>query len=362
MAAATLSSVPVRDSPAPGAPSTAAAPNAAAGGECDAVLSREDLLLSHSAQEAVANQLASFYLAALAFVAACRSPAVLRSLKRAAKPLLISALAQYAALMALLAPVHLTLRLVAWATSTQRVAFSSHRVVAGSLAVYPLITILLAKFVYRRSLAECFFEALGEVDPQHAQRLASNEPTHKRTLKDKMLGMVTDDADDPWRMLALLLVASLLRSWRWVRMGVLRYVIVPLAQFLSIRYMVGRPWAAGVLTAAACLLPAVEPLVMDFVEVWASSRALGQSSMRHFLERAIPKGRHAAFVRTFESVIVTYFILPTLLMRLPAGPLGPFLGPLLVFPAAAVAARCVHDITSRAGSDRVVRKLAGAAE
>ena len=55
-------------------------------------------------------------------------------------------------------------------------------------------------------------------------------------------------------------------------------------------------------------------------------------------------------------------MIPTLLMRVPGGPLGPFLGPLLVFPAAAVAARCVHDITTRSGSGQVVKKLAGGAE
>jgi hypothetical protein len=66
---------------------------------------------------------------------------------------------------------------------------------------------------------------------------------------------------------------------------------------LSMLLQVGRPLAAGALTAVSCLVPPAAPLVMDSVEVWASSRALGQSSMRHFLERAIPKGRHAAFVR-----------------------------------------------------------------
>jgi hypothetical protein len=49
---------------------------------------------------------------ALAFLAACRSPAVLRSIKRAAKPLVIAAISQYLALMALLAPINLALRLV----------------------------------------------------------------------------------------------------------------------------------------------------------------------------------------------------------------------------------------------------------
>ncbi|KIZ07127.1 hypothetical protein MNEG_0831 [Monoraphidium neglectum] len=151
--------------------------------------------------------------------------------------------------------------------------------------------------VYKRYLVDCFFASLRELDPQQAEQLASNEAKNKRTLKDKMLGMVTDDADDPWQMLALMMVASLLRSWRWVRMGALGYIVVPLAEFLSIRYMVGRPLAAGALTAVSCLVPPAAPLVMDSVEVWASSRALGQSSMRHFLERAIPKGRHAAFVR-----------------------------------------------------------------
>jgi hypothetical protein len=97
---------------------------------------------------------------------------------------------------------------------------------------------------------------------------------------------------------------------------------------------------------------------MDAVEVYAGSRALGQSSMRHFLGRAVPAGRHAAFVRTFDLVIVTYFLIPTLLMRLPVGAVRPFLGPLLMFPAAAVAARCVHDITTRGGAgQRIVSKL-----
>jgi hypothetical protein len=42
----------------------------------------------------------------------------------------------------------------------------------------------------------------------------------------------------PRPLQALMMVASLLRSWRWVRMGALGYIVVPLAEFLSIRYMV----------------------------------------------------------------------------------------------------------------------------
>ena len=51
--------------------------------------------------------------------------------------------------------------------------------------------------------------------------------------------------------------------------------------------------------------------------------------------------------RTFELTVVIYFVIPTLVMRLPAGPLGPLLGPLVVFPTAAIEARCVHDINTR---------------
>lgn len=55
--------------------------------------------------------------------------------------------------------------------------------------------------------------------------------------------------------------------------------------------------------------------------------------------------------------MVTYFLLPTLAMRMPAGALGPFLGPLILFPAAAVAAQCVRDISTRAESERALGKL-----
>ena len=36
----------------------------------------------------------------------------------------------------------------------------------------------------------------------------------------------------------LMMVASLLRSWQWARNGVLGYLLVPVAEFLSMRYMV----------------------------------------------------------------------------------------------------------------------------
>lgn len=39
---------------------------------------------------------------------------------------------------------------------------------------------------------------------------------------------------------ALMMVASLLQSWQWVRRGVLGYVVVPLAEFFSMRYLVRR--------------------------------------------------------------------------------------------------------------------------
>jgi hypothetical protein len=42
--------------------------------------------------------------------------------------------------------------------------------------------------------------------------------------------------------------------------------------------------------------------------------------------------------RTFETTIVIYFLLPTLLTRLP------FFGPLVQFPAAAIGAHCLRDI------------------
>ena len=35
-----------------------------------------------------------------------------------------------------------------------------------------------------------------------------------------------------------MLAASMLRSWKWVRRGLLGLVVVPIAQFLGIRYMV----------------------------------------------------------------------------------------------------------------------------
>ena len=64
----------------------------------------------------------------------------------------------------------------------------------------------------------------------------------------------------------------------------------------------GRPWAAGLLTALVVLSPALEPAVMLGVESWVSSRALGQSSMRHFLQRAVPRNRQQAFIRSVACV------------------------------------------------------------
>jgi hypothetical protein len=54
---------------------------------------------------------------------------------------------------------------------------------------------------------------------------------------------------------------------------------------------------AAALTVACCAYRPIEPLVMDAVEVWTSSRALGHSSLRHYLARAVPPDRHAAFIR-----------------------------------------------------------------
>jgi hypothetical protein len=53
----------------------------------------------------------------------------------------------------------------------------------------------------------------------------------------------------------------------------------------------------------------------------------------------------ASVRRTFDVVIVIYFLIPTLMMRLRVGMLTTLLGPMMMFPAAAVGARCVHDIT-----------------
>jgi hypothetical protein len=161
-----------------------AAPDGRGGGPATA---DEDLLLSHTTQEAIANQVASTYLAVsgrlrcrgrgawwargdrastllllvldawlisrririlqvLAFVSACRSAAVRASVKKAAKPILIAAAAQYAILMALLLPVNALLRAVAFLTASKSLAFSAHQVVASSLAIYPLVCILLTKY------------------------------------------------------------------------------------------------------------------------------------------------------------------------------------------------------------------------
>ncbi|GBF98083.1 hypothetical protein Rsub_10312 [Raphidocelis subcapitata] len=318
---------------------------------------QEPQLLSQRAQQALSDHLASVYLAVLAFVRALRSPAVWAGVKRAAKPIVIAAVAQYLVLRALLLPVSLVLRLVGLLKQPTP-TFSSHDFVAKSLSIYPLVCIVLTNYVYRSSLADCFFAALKELDPQHAARLASREPLQRRRgLREKVAGFLSDDADDPWQLLIFTLLVSTLRSWRWVQLGPLGYAVIPLAQFLSFRYMVGRPRVAAALTLACCVHRPVEPLVMDAVEAWTSSRALGRSSMRHYLARAVPSGRHAAFMRAFEASVVTYFMLPTLAMRMPAGALGPFLGPLMMFPAAAVAAQCVRDITTRTGSERALDKL-----
>lgn len=155
-----------------------------------------------------------------------------------------------------------------------------------------------------------------------------------------------------------MLVVSLLQSWQWVRRGVLGAAIVPLAEYISMRYLVcsglacsaaavarpvpgrgpcvcpplcacgprppaasparscrsiqraapahrppccarqlGRPWAAGVLVAASVLVPALEPVVVVGVQTWTSSRALGAASLRPFLSRTVPRDHHRAFIR-----------------------------------------------------------------
>lgn len=74
-------------------------------------------------------------------------------------------------------------------TAAPALTFSSHSFVSKSLAIYPLVCILLAKFGrYRGSLAECFFAALQELSPQQAERLAGREPLQRkrRGLRDKV--------------------------------------------------------------------------------------------------------------------------------------------------------------------------------
>jgi hypothetical protein len=70
-------------------------------------------------------------------------------------------------------------------------------------------------------------------------------------------------------MLLLPVLVPLLRLWRTT--PYIGFVLSPIAQFLSIRYLVGRPVAAAGLTALATLFPLSQRPVMKFVEVSGSS-------------------------------------------------------------------------------------------
>lgn len=302
-----------------------------------------------------------------ALVDACRSPAVRAAVRKAVKPVLVAAAAQWVALFVLLLPLNVALRVLSVFLPFGPI--SSRRVASASLAVYPLVCALLAKFVYRARLAECFLQSLREVDPRMAAALASGKPAHARGARGEAAaapysywaGRDGDNGDgggDDARQMALLVaVSGLLRVWR--NTGALAAVLAPVAEFLSMRFMIGgsSPWVAAALTAVATLCRPAAPYVMGAAEVWAGARALGASSLRFFTQRAIPRGRQAAFVRTFEPTVCAYFLWPTLLMRLPAGPLAPFLPPLLVWPCAAVGARCLHDIATQRRSERAFNAL-----
>ena len=56
----------------------------------------------------------------------------------------------------------------------------------------------------------------------------------------------------------------------------------------------GRPWAAGLLTALVVLSPALEPAVMLGVESWVSSRAAGPTPGA---ARCVPDSGHCGTVR-----------------------------------------------------------------
>lgn len=82
-------------------------------------------------------------------------------------------------------------------------ALDAHAFVASSLSVYPLLCVLLTKYVYRAALADCFFASLHEVNPQQAAQLAKCAPEHKRGVREKLRSWVaTEDTDEPQQVRA----------------------------------------------------------------------------------------------------------------------------------------------------------------
>lgn len=318
----------------------------------DGDLGIDSSLLYESFTDAVANCLAGAYLALYAFFHACSSPVVINIVKKTSKTVVITALCHYVLLTVMLWPLGLLCRLLSLLTLFL-VSFDVSALVASSMAVYPMATILLIKYVYRSSMDECFASTLAQLNPKYAAHLAAMPRRFKPSMSQKVLsrlGLSLDDSDDLKTMLMLMLVGLLLRGWR--SLPYIGWLVAPVLQFLSIRYMVGRPVAAALLSVAAALGPALEGPVMSFVQLWASAKVLGRSSLRYYLDRCVPRDKRSAFVRAFEYSIVSYFLLPTALMRLP------LLGSLVAFPAAALGAHALqHLLRRRAGALEAVEHL-----
>jgi hypothetical protein len=96
-------------------------------------------------------------------------------------------------------------------------------------------------------------------------------------------------------MLLLMLAGMLLRGWR--QLPYVGFIVAPVVQYLSIRYMVGQQAAAIGFSLLAALLPAWERPLMNFLELWAASRVLAASSMKPFFDRCVPRSKRKSFIQ-----------------------------------------------------------------
>lgn len=263
--------------------------------------------------------------------------------KRTSKTVVLTALVHYALLSAVLWPLRLACALLR-VLSLFLINLDASRLLGASMAIYPLLTLLLVRHVYHAQLEECFVHTLTKLDPKYASHLAARPRRFKPTVTERLLkrlGLSAEDGDDLRTMLLLMAAGLLLRGWRNV--PYVGWLVAPVIQFLIVRDMVGRPAAAAAFSLAAAASPAWEAPILSFAELWASSKVLGRANLRFFLERCVPRQQRAAFTKQFEYTLVSYFLLPTALMRLP------LLGSLVAFPAAAVGAYALQDILSRQG-------------
>eukprot|EP00882_Tetradesmus_deserticola_P030273 GHRQ01033974.1.p1 GENE.GHRQ01033974.1~~GHRQ01033974.1.p1 ORF type:complete len:285 (+),score=108.47 GHRQ01033974.1:461-1315(+) len=276
-------------------PTTQTAHNSSSTSDGD--LGIDSSLLYESFTDAVAHCAAGAYLAVQAFFGACKSPVVINTMKKTSKTVILTALCHYVLLTIVLWPVGMFCRLLSRLT-LNHVNFEVNTLVGSSMAIYPMLTIMLNKYVHPSSMDDCFCSSLAELDPKYAAHLAAMPRRFKPRLREKVLarmGMSADDSDDYKTMLLLMLAGLLLRGWR--SLPYIGWLVAPVLQFLSIRYMVGRPVAAALLSVAAALHPTLEGPVMSFVQLWASSKVLGRSSMRYYLDRCVPTEKRGAFIR-----------------------------------------------------------------